>query len=129
MITITVTPETSSQMSIIAKALIALLADTDTPEAVETPKKPRKAKDDAPTPVAVETATTTPEVTAPAEADAASPSEPTITLEQVRAKLTAISRSGKQAEVKGLIAKFGATKLTDLTADKFAGILTAAEAL
>jgi hypothetical protein len=134
MITITVTPETSTQMSIIAKALIALLADTDTPEVaevVETPKKPRKQKEDpAPvdTPSVPVTATTTPVATAPAEVVAASPSK-AITLEEVRAKLAAISQAGKTTEVKALIAATGCTKLTDIPADKYADLMAKAEAL
>jgi hypothetical protein len=130
MITITVTPETSAQMSIISKALIALLSETaDAPAEVE-PKKTRKAKDEAlaPTPAAPETATATPEVSAPAEAATASPSKP-ITLEEVRAKLAALSQAGKTADVKALISKFGAGKLTDLAADKYSEVLLAAEAL
>lgn len=135
MITITVTPETSAQMSIMAKALVALLADTAvTPEIaaeVAEPKKTRKAKDEAPAPTPIAPATVTPAPTpepAPAEAVVASPSK-AITLEEVRAKLAALSQAGKTAGVKALISTFGAGKLTDISADKYSEVLVAAEAL
>lgn len=124
MITISVSPQTPAHMLILSKALAEMLGAEAQPVAtaeVEV-KKPRKP---APTPVAVVTA---PEVTAPAEPVAASPSK-TVTLEEVRAKLAALSQAGKTAEVKTLISQFGAGKLTDLAADKYAEVLTAAEAL
>lgn len=52
-----------------------------------------------------------------------------ITLEQVRAKLAALSQAGKQAEVKALITEFGAKKLSDVLADKYPEILEKAEVL
>jgi len=78
------------------------------------PKKPRKAAGEV-------TGEVTREVT-PAPA-------PAVTLEQVRAVCAAKSNSGKAAEVKALLQKFGATKLTDVDPAKFADLLTAAEAL
>jgi hypothetical protein len=50
-----------------------------------------------------------------------------ITLEAVRTKLTSLSQSGKQAEVKVLIKKFGVAKLTDIPKEKYAELLKAAE--
>lgn len=52
-----------------------------------------------------------------------------ITLEEVRAKLTSLSQCGKQAEVKEIIKKFGASKLTDIPKDKYEELLKAAEAI
>lgn len=52
-----------------------------------------------------------------------------ITLEQVRAKLAALSQAGKQAQVKELITKTGARKLTEIPTEKYAELLAAAEAL
>ena len=52
---------------------------------------------------------------------------PVITLEQVRAKLAAISQSGKQAQVKQLLNSFGATKLTEVPAKQYANLLAGAE--
>jgi hypothetical protein len=49
--------------------------------------------------------------------------EPSFTLEEVRAKLAALSQAGKQAQVKALIAKFGASKLTDVPKDKYAELM------
>ena len=57
------------------------------------------------------------------------PSTPAVTLEQVRAKLATLSQSGKQAQVKKLITDFGAKKLTEVPAEKYAELLTAAEGL
>ncbi|MHB8061338.1 MAG: rRNA biogenesis protein rrp5 [Ruminiclostridium sp.] len=58
-----------------------------------------------------------------------SPTKEEITLEQVRAKLTALSHSGKQVQVKALITKFGASKLSDIPAEKYAEVLSEAEGL
>jgi hypothetical protein len=52
-----------------------------------------------------------------------------IKLEEVRAKLTSLSQSGKQAEVKELIQKFGAAKLTDIPVVNYAELLKAAQYL
>lgn len=127
MITISISPQTPAHMAILGQALAALLAgDSEAP----TVKKPRKAAEaSALTPVAVETATATPTLeVAPAEPVAASPSK-AITLEQVRAKLATLSQAGKQAEIKALVVKFGAAKLTDVAAEHYAELMTAAEAM
>lgn len=55
--------------------------------------------------------------------------EPVIPLETVRAKLTALSRDGKQAQVKTLITKFGAKKLTEIPAEKYSELLEAARSI
>lgn len=54
---------------------------------------------------------------------------PMVTLEQVRAKLGALSQAGKQAQVKALIEKFEAKKLTDIPKEKYPELLKEAEAL
>ncbi|MFK4998676.1 hypothetical protein ACI2OX_19355 [Bacillus sp. N9] len=51
------------------------------------------------------------------------------TLEKVRAKLAALSQDGKQAQVKALITEFGAKKLSDISAGKYAELLKKAEEL
>lgn len=51
------------------------------------------------------------------------------TLEEVRAKLAALSQDGKQAQVKALITGFGAKKLSDVPAEKYAELLKKAEGL
>jgi len=50
-----------------------------------------------------------------------------VTMEQVREKLATISRAGKSAEVKALIAKFGADKLSELKEEHFGKLLKEAE--
>lgn len=85
-------------------------------------KKPRAAKA-APAPS--QPAEETPAAAQPAAAE--SPSEPAVTLEQVRAKLAALSQAGKAATVKDLIAGFGVAKLTEVPKDKYAELLAQAE--
>lgn len=55
--------------------------------------------------------------------------KPTITLEQVRAKLSALSQAGQQAKVKELLTSFGVKKLTDVLPDDYAELLAKAEAV
>jgi hypothetical protein len=55
--------------------------------------------------------------------------KPAPSLEDVRTILGQLSQSGKQAEVKNLIASFGATKLTEVDKSKYADLMAAAEAL
>lgn len=52
-----------------------------------------------------------------------------ITLEQVRAVLAEKSQSGKQPEVKALILKFGANKLTDINPSCYEELLKEAKVL
>lgn len=51
------------------------------------------------------------------------------TLEDVRAKLAALSQAGKQVQVKELITGFGAKKLSDIPAEKYPELLEKAEKL
>jgi len=46
-----------------------------------------------------------------------------ITLEEVRAKLAELSQSGKTAQVRDLIKKYGGTKLSDIDATHYFDIL------
>lgn len=50
-------------------------------------------------------------------------------LEDVRAKLAALSQAGKQVQVKELITSFGAKKLSDIPAEKYPELLEEAEKL
>jgi len=52
-----------------------------------------------------------------------------ISLEQVRAKLAALTQSGKQAEVKRIITEFGASKLTEIPQEKYPEVLAVAESV
>lgn len=47
----------------------------------------------------------------------------TYTLEEVRAKLAELNKSGKRAEVKSLLGAFGAAKLSDIPADKYGELM------
>lgn len=49
------------------------------------------------------------------------------TLEEVRLSLATLSQSGKQKEVKALITKYGAKKLSDIPAEKYPELLKDAE--
>lgn len=53
----------------------------------------------------------------------------TITIEQIRAVLAEKSQSGKQPEVKALITKYGAKKLTDIDHVNYPELMKEAEAL
>ncbi len=71
---------------------------------------------------------------APAKQDEKENAKPKVTknvttLEKVRAKLAALSQEGKQAQVKALITEFGAKKLSDIPAGKYAELLKKAEEL
>ena len=51
------------------------------------------------------------------------PKPPAITLEQVRSTLASLSAEGKTAQVKNLIEKYGATKLSEVDPVHYAGLL------
>ena len=115
MIQITFTPETPEKTAAVAEEMVKYMAATapgatvvevKEPATLEMPKLRRKAE---PTPALEEAAP--------------------ITLEDVRGVLAKLSQGGKAAEVKGLIAKFKASKLTEIPADKYAEVLAAAKEL
>ena len=56
-------------------------------------------------------------------------SAPEVKLEQVRSVLADKSRSGKTAEVRSLLEKFGATKLSEIEPVKYPDLLKEAEVL
>ena len=64
----------------------------------------------------------------PAETAEPPKSDP-ITIEKVRAVLAEKSQGGKQPEVKALITKFGAKKLTDIAPGQYAELLAEAKVL
>lgn len=55
--------------------------------------------------------------------------EPTITLEEVRTVLAKLAQDGKQAELKALIGKFGAKRLSEVESKYYPAILKEAEAM
>jgi len=120
MITVTFNPYTPEQMAILTAAMIAYTqavtapdVKPEEPEPAPVEEKPKKAKK----PVAVE------EAPAPAE------EAPAITLEQLRAKMAAVSQAGKGPECKALLVKFGANNLTSVPAEKYSDLMAAVEAL
>jgi hypothetical protein len=62
-------------------------------------------------------------------ASTASSTEPELSLEDVRAKLTAISKAGKADGVKGLLANLGVSNLTAVPKEAYAKLVADAEAL
>jgi hypothetical protein len=54
---------------------------------------------------------------------------PKVSIEKIRAVLAEKSQSGKTAEVRVLLQKFGAAKLSEIEPDKYPELLKAAEAL
>lgn len=57
------------------------------------------------------------------------PKQNTVSLEQVRAVLAKLSQMGKTAEVKKLIVKHGAQKLSDVPESEYASLLHEAEGI
>ena len=66
---------------------------------------------------------------AKAEPESSEPAEPPLTLEQVRAVLAEKSRAGHTAEVKALLTKHGADKLSDIDPAQYPALLADAEVL
>lgn len=148
MIQITFTPETPEQTAAVAEAMVKYMAATapggtvaEVKDPVAEAPKTRKAgtfksarpnATDAPAQVS---ASATGEAEVPNDTPTDSPTVSTaslpepITLEDIRGVLAKLSQGGKAAEVKGLIAKFKATKLTEIPAYKYAEVLAAAKEL
>ena len=57
------------------------------------------------------------------------PAEPTLTLEQVRAVLADKSRKGHTAEIRALLQKYGASKLSGIAPANYKALLADAEVL
>jgi hypothetical protein len=99
----------------LVQAILHLAESMKTNQPAESVEKPKAKRAKAP----VEE----PAVEAPA------PAPTVVTLEAVRARLGELSSDGKKEEIKGLFAKFGVAKLTELEPEKFGELLAAAEAL
>ena len=87
-----------------------------TPEVVETTNEATTAETDDQT-QQVEETTDKSVVSVPAE----------ISLADVRSTLAEISREGKTAEMKALLSKYGATKLSDIGPANYAALIAEAE--
>lgn len=61
------------------------------------------------------------------EPNAESPPEVTVTLEEVRAVLAEKSRTGHTAEVRALLQKYGASKLSDIDPERYPALMKEAE--
>ena len=61
--------------------------------------------------------------------DAATPAEPALTLEQVRAILANRSRQGHTAEIRALLQKYGAAKLSGIDPIHYTALAAEAEVL
>ncbi len=59
----------------------------------------------------------------------AEPPKPTVTIEQIRSVLAKKSQAGKTADVRELLGKFGATKLSEINQDSYPELLKSAEEL
>lgn len=59
----------------------------------------------------------------PEEVEEIKAEEVKLTIEDVRSVLVALTRAGKQAEVKALVTKYGASKLSEIPADKYPELL------
>ena len=66
---------------------------------------------------------------APKEQPTPKNEEATVTFVQLRSRLSEISRNGHTAEVKDLISKYGADKLSDIAEADYAAVLAEAEGL
>ena len=67
------------------------------------------------------------EVTEPEQRKSPPQEKTAVTLEQVRTKLAGLSAAGKTAQVRDIIEKYGATKLSEVDPVHYAGILEDAE--
>ncbi len=65
----------------------------------------------------------------PAKAEETSTDSKPITLEAVRAVLTELSRAGRTAEVRGLLIKHGAEKLSEIDPQKYPALFADAQEL
>ena len=63
------------------------------------------------------------------DAESAAPAEPVLTLEQVRAVLADKSRMGFTAEIRALLQKYGAAKLSGIDPVNYKALVTDAEVL
>ena len=116
MITITIAPVTPAQVAAVTKLLqdYPALTDAQSKDQPSQPKTAPRASSAKASPAPVQE----------------SPTQTTsLTLEEVRAKLTDISQAGKKTEVSALIAEFGATKLTEVKSEDYAALMAKAEAL
>lgn len=111
MITITLNPHTPEQLARTLRLLQDMMGEA--PAAEQPAAKPAVVK-----------AAPAPEP----EPEPAAPAAPVVTLEALRERLAGISK-GQKAAVMEVLKRHGASKLTDLTPDKYAAVMAETEAL
>jgi len=122
MITVTFNPYTPEQMAILTAAMIAYTQAVPAPDV--------KPEEPEPEPTKVRRVNLKkPPAEKPAVEEAPAEEAPAITLEQLRAKMAAVSQAGKGPECKALLVKFGANNLTSVPAEKYSDLMAAVEAL
>lgn len=141
MITITFTPNTPAQGSVLSEAIQAYLvasqssqepaAEAAAPVAAkaEPPKKRKGAAVEAAAPVAAPTETTAPTPTVTTAEIEALNAPRGVTLEEVRLVLAKLSQEGKSPAVRALIAEYGVANLTAIPKDQLPALMTKAQAL
>ena len=65
----------------------------------------------------------------PAEEAVPEETKPTFTFEEVRAALAKKSKDGKSADVRALISRYDATKLSEINPDDYSDVMQEAEAM
>jgi len=128
-------PDLTASLNNLAAAFGNRVVAATAPTPATTRSKKQEATPKA-EPTEVKAETITPPATAPDPLTTEEPpkeeppkEEVIYTLEQVREKLAALSRDGKQAQVKALITKTGAAKLSEIPPEKYAELMKEAEAL
>ena len=115
-----------------AENLIAVLSEVGKTQEAETPKAKKEdkssKKEDNEKTTEEKKNTKAAKEEKPLEKEDKSEKQP-ITIEEVRSKLAKLSQEGKQADVKALITKFGASKLSDIPTEKYAELLKESEGL
>jgi len=96
---------------------------SDAPKQTKSTATPEPAAGQTPEQAPESTPESTPKSEPEANSTPTNPETSPVSLEEVRAKLASLSQSGKQAQVKELITKFGASKLTDIPAEKYSELL------
>lgn len=128
MITITIAPVTPEQVAAVTKFMqdYPVLTPLENFK-VEPPKTAPRASSAKASPAPAQAVKDAEASKDGAPAPAAEPA--LVTLETVRAKLTAISQAGKKTEVAALIGEFGAAQLTKVKPEDYAALLARAETL
>ena len=114
MITITIAPVTPAQVAAVTKLLQDYPVSTGLQETPTLSPPPK----------------TTPRASSAKSSAAPAPTQTeSLSLVEVRAKLSALSQAGKKDDIAALIATFGAAKLTEVKPEDYPALLAKAEKL